>query len=60
MPEPNSCAHVVIVLLINLMLPGLAYVLMKLDWKRLLEKRKLKWRRPVGHSDRNDAGPVGS
>lgn len=44
----------------QLALLGLVYVLMKLDWKLLLEQRKLKWRRPLGQSDRNDAGPVGS
>lgn len=40
----------------QLALLRLVYVLMKLDWKLLLEQRKLKWRRPLRQSDRNDAG----
>ncbi|WP_321939687.1 hypothetical protein [Paraburkholderia sp. J8-2] len=39
---------------------GLVYGLMKLDWKLLLEQRKLKWRRPLRQSNGNDAGSVGS
>ncbi|MCC8402376.1 hypothetical protein LJ655_10810 [Paraburkholderia sp. MMS20-SJTN17] len=40
----------------QLVLLGLVYILMKLDWKMLLEQRKLVWRRSLkrpGHGDQS-------
>ncbi|MEM5330474.1 hypothetical protein VSR34_28275 [Paraburkholderia sp. JHI2823] len=38
----------------QLVLLGLVYILMKLDWKRLLEQRKLAWRRSLRRHDHVD------
>ncbi|WP_321962065.1 hypothetical protein [Paraburkholderia sp. J7] len=36
------------------------YAFMKLDWKMLIEQRKLRWRRPVKQSGRRDEGSADS
>lgn len=38
-------------LITQLALLSLVYILMRLDWNLLIEKRKLTWRRTSGHSD---------
>ncbi|MCC8401647.1 hypothetical protein LJ655_07020 [Paraburkholderia sp. MMS20-SJTN17] len=40
----------------QLILLGLVYILMKLDWKMLLEQRKLAWRRSLKRHSRVDHG----
>ncbi|MEM5312395.1 hypothetical protein [Paraburkholderia sp. JHI869] len=39
----------------QLALLAFVYVLMKLDWRLLLEQHKLRWRRQIRQSEKNDA-----